>query len=190
MFQSTYPLPPPLPHAVNYDPSELTDAEIDDVSNFTLVSDLCRACAANIGADVQLISKKDNLAVWCSKWLISVRSAQFVDRFVEEKISEDVKAKTGCSARASFDVSAETLQALVLYLYAGEVSAPTDVLVEMVPLAEKAGLDHLSVQLDHAPAATVRFLYLSLRDERNANMYFSSHTLRSHQKVLSQYSSQ
>ena len=51
---------------------------------------------------------------------------------MEEKISEDVKAKTGCSARASFDVSAETLQALVLYLYAGEVSAPTDVLVEMV----------------------------------------------------------
>ena len=53
VFQSTYPLPPPLPHAVNYDPSELTDAEIDDLSNFTLVSDLCRACAANIGADVR-----------------------------------------------------------------------------------------------------------------------------------------
>ena len=176
VFQNTYPLPPPPPHATNYDPSELTDAEMDDISTMNLVSDLCRACAANIGADVQLISKKDNLAVWCSKWLISVRSAQFIHTFVEEKVPDDVKSKTGCSARACFDVSAETLQALVLYLYvcnsisldlthsltyslthrySGEVSAPTDVLVEMVPLAEKAGLEHLSVQLDHAPAATV-----------------------------------
>eukprot|EP00939_MAST-03C_sp_MAST-3C-sp1_P002125 g2125.t1 len=163
VFRGIYPLPPSPPYAVDFDPEEMTNEELDDPTEFNLAADLARACAANIGADVQLISSKDELAVRCSHWLISIRSPRFASQIVsDDDIDDDVKSETGGAKRPSSrgrvvfeSISSEALQALVLYLYSGELSAPTDVLVEMVSLASSTGLDDLFSELHHVPVATV-----------------------------------
>eukprot|EP00940_MAST-03C_sp_MAST-3C-sp2_P002391 g2391.t1 len=152
VFHGKFPLPPAPPYAVDYDPEEMTNAEIDEPSECSLAADLARACAANVGADVQLVSSKDDMAVWCSEWLISIRSPQFAESITKGKIGDEEEERS----RVVFDdISSEALQALVLYLYSGELSAPTDVLVEMVSLASKTGLDDLFAELRHVPVATV-----------------------------------
>jgi len=160
VFHNVLPLPPAPPHAIDYNTEELTDAEIDDPTECTLAADLSRACASNIGADVQLVSRKDSKAVWCSQWLVAVRSPHFAEMLMASSGAAGAEveaelARNGCRARAAFDVSSEALQALVLFLYSGELSAPTDVLCELVPLAHEAELDALYALLGHVPAATV-----------------------------------